>query len=131
VDTLGEHDLGPDLGRLGDDGGDVTGAGHRGLIDDHHGRRGDLAPLDEVAGDRRRPDPGSVLQLTGRPCRRRESDDGPTRVLIRGPEGAERVGLAGASAADHHRDSIARTGQRPNRAGLIVTERRPTDVGLH
>ena len=52
-----EHDLGPDGGGLIDDGGEVAGAGHRGLVDDDHGGGGDRALFDAVAGDRRRRDP--------------------------------------------------------------------------
>ena len=63
-----EHDLGADGGCLVDDRSDVTGAGHRRLVHDDNGGRGDGSLFDEVPGDRRRLDARPLLKLAGSPC---------------------------------------------------------------
>jgi hypothetical protein len=122
-----EDHLRSDSGGLVDDRGDVAHAGHPGLINNDHGRRVDLTSLDDVAGDRRRPNARPRLQLAGGPSARRESDHGVPGSLVDGAQGSEGVGLAGPGAANHHSHPITRRCEYPNRVGLVRSECRCCD----
>lgn len=101
-----QDDLGPGLSRLADHLCEVTGARHAGFVDDDDGSAVDRALLDEVASDRRGVDPSSRLELSCGSCRRGETDDRPTRLLVRGSNGSECVRLAGASASDEECNTV-------------------------
>ena len=58
-----QHDLRPDSGGLIDKRSDITGAGHRGFVDDDQGGSGDISLFDQVVADRGRCDLSAVLEF--------------------------------------------------------------------
>jgi hypothetical protein len=117
-----EDHLGTDPGRLVDDCGDVTGAGHRCFVDHDNGARRDLALLDEMPGNRGRRDAGPVLEFPGRSRRGSETDDIPSGSLIHGAECAEGVGLASPGPAHNDGYPISRGRDYPDGVRLVGPE---------
>ena len=117
------------LGAGGAGGGDhpvqVDGAGHPGLVDDHHMAGGEgVGGVAGEAGERVGGDAGTVGEAAGRQPGGGDSDHLVSGVVVDGAHGVHCVGLAGPGSSDHDFDGEALGGHPAHHLHLIGAERR-------